>query len=192
MVRNGRDEELAKDLYELLKGKEEALKTAIYMILNIDCEDSLDIKQSEMQKKFKTLYLNKILNAGSSKIEKVSECLHTPNINPSSIRLAEKSREKRKQLVQGFNNPMLADILLATKKAQEKQNTLKKSFRAAQELKECTFHPMVSNEGLTTKNKCLSLYNLAKDIKKLTGRSKEDIEYEKSKNELTFTPIIHK
>jgi hypothetical protein len=192
MIRNGRDEELARELYEHIGSKEETLKTAVYMILNIDCKESLDIAHSEVQKKLKAFSLNRILSAGSGKVKKVSECLHAPRINACSIKLAEKSREKRKQLVQGFTNPMLADILVATKKVQEKQNSLKKGFRAAQELKECTFHPMVSNEGLTAKNKCLSLYNLAKDVKKLTGRSKEEIEYEKSKNELTFTPTIHK
>jgi hypothetical protein len=40
------------------------------------------------------------------------------------------------------------------------------------------------------KDKCLSLYNLSKVRKKQPGKSNEEVEYEKSKNELTFTPTI--
>eukprot|EP00826_Nyctotherus_ovalis_P003726 TRINITY_DN10766_c0_g1_i8.p1 TRINITY_DN10766_c0_g1~~TRINITY_DN10766_c0_g1_i8.p1 ORF type:complete len:311 (-),score=68.51 TRINITY_DN10766_c0_g1_i8:140-1072(-) len=193
MLKSPKDENLVKCLHKLTSGSEEELKSAILMILNIDCESNVEMAASEMQRLFRPFCLNKILSAGFTRGgEDLAERLHTPKISASSAKLAERSREKRRQLVQELSNPVLADILVATKKAQEKQNTLKKSFRAAQELRECTFHPTISSGGLTAKNKCLLLYNLAKDIKRHNGRTKEEIEYERSKGELTFAPTIRR
>eukprot|EP00826_Nyctotherus_ovalis_P061882 TRINITY_DN8856_c0_g1_i3.p2 TRINITY_DN8856_c0_g1~~TRINITY_DN8856_c0_g1_i3.p2 ORF type:complete len:104 (-),score=21.49 TRINITY_DN8856_c0_g1_i3:303-614(-) len=62
-----------------------------------------------------------------------------------------------------------------------------KELLSAKSLKRFSLNPSSSKK----KDKCLSLYNMSK-AKKQTGRTNEEIEYERAKNELTFTPSIGK
>jgi len=50
----------------------------------------------------------------------------------------------------------------------------------------------LQSENTIGHEKCLSLYNLSKIVKKQSDRTNEEVEYERAKSELTFVPKVHK
>eukprot|EP00826_Nyctotherus_ovalis_P049021 TRINITY_DN5854_c0_g2_i1.p3 TRINITY_DN5854_c0_g2~~TRINITY_DN5854_c0_g2_i1.p3 ORF type:complete len:208 (+),score=70.40 TRINITY_DN5854_c0_g2_i1:844-1467(+) len=197
MLKEQKDHKLAQNLFEVLKEDElvtkDSLRSAIFGILRLEAAEKSEY--GKFHKQFETLYLNRITHTTASK--SIPQYSHTPQLNPNSVRLAERSRERRKQLakeVSGSNasNLSLADLLILARKTQKEQTEMKKSKKAVEEAKACTFHPQVSRKRSTSKDKCIALYDISKSAKKLPGRTTEEIEYEKSKDELLFAPVLSK
>ena len=185
MIKDSKEVELAKNLYKYVTD-ETTLKEIIFMILHVESKESgcVKIAPIEIQKQYKEFYLNKMTQS--------SQIKNNIEISSNIPKLSNKSRDKKNQWGKTFNNTNLYDILMTTKKLQEQEIAFKRNIKAAEELKDCTFHPSISTKGSQSKDKCLSLYNLSKSIVKPNEKTQEEIDYERSKKELTFTPTIHR
>eukprot|EP01022_Parablepharisma_sp_SALTPOND_P012866 TRINITY_DN1672_c0_g1_i1.p1 TRINITY_DN1672_c0_g1~~TRINITY_DN1672_c0_g1_i1.p1 ORF type:complete len:579 (+),score=71.24 TRINITY_DN1672_c0_g1_i1:68-1804(+) len=201
MLKDIKEEILAKELYDTINGKcknginEDLLKSAVLAILRIEAKGDKKLLALELHKRFSVFYFNKM--SYQKPAENPQQYSHAPTLNPNSIRLAEKSKERRKQLAQevsltNTSNPTLTDLLMIVKKAQEKQTEAKRKKKAAEETKGCTFRPATFAKGLKSKkeDKHIWLRNLSRPSKKSLDKTTEQIEYEKSKDELTFTPRV--
>ena len=178
------DKQITK-LWELLQGQEKkevainSLKAAVIAIMNLPIDKSflaestlltkLNAWLKDAHKKFYILYLNKI----SHRKHKVfmDPYSHVPKIDPNSTRLAEKSREKRFKQHAGKEKAKLTDLLINVKQVQERQVESQRQKQAEQEMQNCSFRPQIFGFGPKTKrgssrDKCVSLYNLAKSAKK--------------------------
>lgn len=198
MLKDQKEDENAVALYETLKEdngiSHDALQEAVLAILRLETQETKS-PYKKFHEKFQTLYLNKMTH--SSPTKSAQQYSHTPSLNANSVRLAEKSRERRKQLIKEATNgnvskPSIVDLLMIVKKTQEEKTEAKRHKKSEEETKECTFHPEVANKRSASKDKCISLYDMSKSAKKKTGKTTEEIEYEKSKEELLFTPRLSK
>ena len=219
MVRDSKEEQLANMLFDKLKlkannGEVERVMVAdailaIMRIGNIEKKEYIE----EMHNEFKLYYINRMTY--QKPVERRPDEVHAPKLDPKSVKLAEKAKAKRLQLIDDSNrtsaqqNLTLIDLLMVVKKAQEKQVNAERTKKQAEEDKRCTFRPAILNNTKATAtnkskkskkptatesiNKCMSLYQLAKLAKKPNKvKSKEQREYEKQKDELTFAPRLYK
>jgi len=177
MIRNSNEEELVQSLYtkitqhaniELTK---EAVKANLFIILRIDPN-----KSSKLQEEYQRFYMNKMLHSSRPKI--VEEHLYKPKLNPVSIKLAEKSRDRRIASSSGKfpkRNMTIMDLLPMIKKEETKNANTQRKY---------------STKGISGKDKSETLFNRSKKLRRVYDKTTEEVEYEKSKNELTFTPKI--
>ena len=193
MIRSEANHKEAESLYEILKEDEgipqNKLQTAILSIMRIEAKS----KYSKLHDQFQTFYLNRMTYIIPAKEKQ--EFSYTPRLGANTIRLAEKSRERCKKSVREAKGGLekktaIEDFLIMTKKAQDKKNMEKRHIKEIEEAKNCTFHPSISTSRTYSKDKCLSLFELSKSTKKLPGKTTEEIEYDKSKEELVFAPTI--
>jgi len=192
MVREQKEEKLVKNLYQMLvKGEGvdvEVFKEAILIILRADHTKIKHLNVTEMQKKFAVFYFNKISQAPVAKTAPKSP--HTPKINSNSTKLALNYKKKCKQLINGSkDDDRTEDLLMAMKTLQEQKTQTMRSKKVIEEFKNCTFKPVITTKGLNTKGKCQSPQNL---VKRLPVKTKEEVEYERAKDQLTFAPAINK
>ena len=196
MFKDKKEINLAQNLYDLLKKDNngitsDLLKNGIYSIFRIENEfDTL-----KLHEQFKTFYFNKMSHSNSS--FSVPQYSHTPKLNANSIKLAERSRERRKQLLKEFHDgksykPSIEDLLIITQKEREEQLKAKREAQTVIESKNCTFQPTTNEKGSNSRNKCISLYNLSQLNKSPHCKTIEQVENEKSKSELLFTPISYR
>jgi len=192
MIKEQKDDKIAQSLFDTLEENglvtKDSLRNAIFSILRLEVKGS-----NKLYKQYETLYFNRITHTTTKNVE---QCSHTPQLNPNSVRLAEKSRERRKQIAKETTGDVsdlsLADLLLIAKKTQKEKMEMKRSKKAIEETKECTFNPEISKRRNDPKNKCVALYNKAKNIKKANLETTQEIEYEKPKDELLFAPLLFK
>jgi len=172
--------------------------------------ENFEINEIEMQNlhnTFKVFYYNKISQEKSKgKEEKFS---YHPQLSETTRKITSNLKQKRKDLLiqekkhmqtsfsKKVQNCTIADLLLAQQNQKEKQFAETKKKLEAEKLKECTFRPKLSeNTRNINKSLCRSqsknqnYYRLAKTQRKKTDKTTQEIEFEKSKNELTFTPNI--
>jgi len=178
MLRNDKEENLARELYERINGEanKEAVRDILFNVLRLDKEG-----RAELSNRFQRFYMNKMLYHKRKK--NIIEPSYTPTLNPNSIALVEESRERKKLLMQTTGNVeenknTIADMLLTLRKSIKDQEETLNSSRIAR-----------NNTG---KNKCLSLYKLSRTIRRQFDKTTEEVEYEKAKNELTFSPRVPK
>eukprot|EP00826_Nyctotherus_ovalis_P006834 TRINITY_DN11666_c0_g2_i1.p1 TRINITY_DN11666_c0_g2~~TRINITY_DN11666_c0_g2_i1.p1 ORF type:complete len:147 (+),score=39.18 TRINITY_DN11666_c0_g2_i1:42-482(+) len=143
------------------------------------------MEKQELSDKFQRFYMNKMLYYRQKKTFK--EPSHIPTLNPVSIVLAEKSRERKKQIMQtarnvGENKATITELLLALGKSTKVQED--------EEVKELNTSRLTRNHF--GKDKCASLYKLSRTLRRQFDKTTEEVEYEKAKNELTFSPRISK
>eukprot|EP00826_Nyctotherus_ovalis_P029579 TRINITY_DN2340_c0_g2_i2.p1 TRINITY_DN2340_c0_g2~~TRINITY_DN2340_c0_g2_i2.p1 ORF type:complete len:409 (+),score=106.40 TRINITY_DN2340_c0_g2_i2:230-1456(+) len=193
MVREQKEESLVKALFQTIskeKASVEALKEAILIILRTDYTKNKFFNAAEIQRKFNSFYLNKISQPPPVKVAPKSP--RTPKINSNSAKLAENYKKKCKQLINGLmdEGSTVEDMLIATRTAKEQKAQILRSKRVVEEFKNCTFRPEITAKGVNTKGKCQSPQNLAK--RKLPVKSREEVEYERVKDELTFAPLINR
>jgi hypothetical protein len=195
MIREQKEERLVKSLYQMLVKEEgidvEVFKEAVLIILRADHIKNKHLNASEilsMQKRFAVFYFNKMSHVPMMKTAPKSP--HTPKINSNSTKLAMNYKKKCKQLINGLkDDERTEDLLMAMRTLQEQKTQTMRSKKAVEEFKNCTFRPVITAKGLNTKSKCQSPQNL---VKRLPLKRKEEIEYEKIKDELTFVPVINK
>lgn len=198
MVRDQKEEVLVKSLYQLLAIKEgitiDIFKSALLIILHVDNVKNakITLSNSEMHKKFATFYLNKISKPFAAKA--VPRSPRTPKINANSKKLAEKYKARCKQQLNASKEESTTkeDLLVAMKSMQIQKVQTMRSRQAVEEFRRCTFHPTITTKGSNSKGKCQSPQNLLKTMKRTAEKTREEIEYERMKDELTFAPVINK
>ena len=185
MIRTINEEKLAKTLYTSInkEGKDgiskNKMKSALFDILRINSQYSSD-KKSKIYNQFQQFYLNKMLFTSRGNTD--PRYTFRPTLNEKSIKLAERSREKRKYCLND-----------SSKKKDKTLTMLKLLTLAKQQIRSNSQRK--NNKSLNTslgRDVCLSLYNKSKKNRRRYDKSTEEIEYEKFKNELTFTPTIHR
>lgn len=175
------ESKLIAKLWEILGGKEKGevlyqdLKSAIASIFDVQGDNNYNGR--DMHNEFILLYLNKISQRPHSKEEESYS--HKPLLSAKSIKLAERSRERRNELIRhSFSVNELRDnekmknnlplILKQLKKAKDNQCAIQRDKKIIEEQKKCTFKPVLikRNNTINSADKCLSLYKLSKTIKK--------------------------
>ena len=156
MLKEQKEEKLTTSFYDLLKENNEvtqdSLKEGIFGIMRIETK----FASAKLNEKFHELYLNKITQINPTK--DAPQYSHTPRLNANSIRLAEKSKERRIQFAKEndkkTSKPTLVDLLMMTKKAQAGFIETKRNKKTAEEAKCCTFRP-ATTRMTTTAGKAL-------------------------------------
>eukprot|EP00826_Nyctotherus_ovalis_P057206 TRINITY_DN7814_c0_g1_i10.p5 TRINITY_DN7814_c0_g1~~TRINITY_DN7814_c0_g1_i10.p5 ORF type:complete len:178 (-),score=46.24 TRINITY_DN7814_c0_g1_i10:547-1080(-) len=172
MVRDLKEEELAMELFDCIAEDKElckdVFKATVYSILRIDSEENSHpkIASSEISKRFHVFYLNKMLQSTASRNKKqISSQSNTSftKTNPSNLLTVN---------TQTSNTDLNRKLQPGSKRNDHSQD-------------------QTSSQN-TGHEKCLSLYNLSKQPKNQAGRSNEEVEYERAKDELTFAPVVHR
>ena len=183
MLRYSKERPLAIELYKTIdknnKGgiNRDCLKNHIFNIFHLNGSQ----KKPEAKDKFHTFYMNKMLY--STREVTTKEFPYAPSLNPNSIKLAEKSREKRRKMLNiEERNLTITDMLSIVKRKYDESNQKDNGG----------LYSSRSEKKLLGMNKSLSLYKLSRVAKKQVGKTTEELEYEKAKNDLTFTPRIAK
>lgn len=147
---------------------------------------------------FKNLYINRVQHVGSQKkyshgyVDNSARDTHKPKISEKTAKLAAQKRAK----VHGKQNISIVELLLTPAQNQEPLEKIKNE-KSEKEVEECTFKPKTLhyNSGAQPSHgdKCLDLYSrvpkgVYKDKRMLT---KEEYEFERAKEELTFVPKIN-
>jgi len=209
MINDIKEEKLGTDLYAILfnlqKGTKNGidqnlLKSAVFQILRIPNTPQIQGLPKDLHTKFTSFYYNKLSHQKAQNYK--PEFTYKPQINKVSSKLAEKGRENMlikaskqvpiNNLKTKKDKPTLSEMQTIIKSAYEKQIEEQKKKKIKDETKGCTFQPNADfrRPEKNNKNKCISLYNLSKSTKKQVGKTTEQVEYEKSKHELTFTPRL--
>jgi hypothetical protein len=136
-----------------------------------------------IQNKYQKFNVNRV-SSMLTKRRSSEQSNFNPVINATSYRLAKNRKVKQLQVN-------------SHDKSCSKKEIEEISITAKREQEECTFSPQLNSfsRRLSSfsyqKDRCLDLYNQAKsDLKKRVDRSTEEVEFEKSKNELTFMPSL--
>ncbi len=157
------------------------LKCAVLTILNFPAAAStasIGRFPKKFAREFELFYLNRMMHVDTSpsasiKKSRTEEETHTPRLNGKSIKLAERSNEKRKELVRqrvGVEKTSLNDLLVLVKRVQEDQIAMERKRREQQAIKDCTFRPDIgrnkSKERHSREERQTWLCSLAKSAKK--------------------------
>eukprot|EP00826_Nyctotherus_ovalis_P062675 TRINITY_DN9114_c0_g1_i11.p1 TRINITY_DN9114_c0_g1~~TRINITY_DN9114_c0_g1_i11.p1 ORF type:complete len:185 (+),score=47.84 TRINITY_DN9114_c0_g1_i11:113-667(+) len=182
MFRNPNEEELAQFLYATIKkaNKEvtkESLKPALLTILRVESQKG----SMRMQEQFQRFYMNKMLHSGRQKA--AEEYSYKPKLNPATVKLAKKSRERQRQVVSSSgkalkNNATVTDLLTMVRREDSQSESMQEIRRR------------YSAKGIVGKEKSELLFNRSKKLRRPYDKTTEEVEYEKAKNDLTFTPKI--
>ena len=161
----------------------------------------------KISKHFRLMYLNRIRHSKDQTKRKLmraeneanQDCTFQPMISDNTQNLALKYRQKIAENYEGGKITVL-DILTAQTNKQQWIEDTKKEIEN-KESEECTFHPM-TNENMKVRDdetieisgdKCNDLYQISRvKAKPKVDKSKDEYEYEKSKQECTFQPNIGK
>jgi hypothetical protein len=184
--------------------EEDALIKDMWDYLNINMKENVTVQSIEafldgvlnvkslskinfiLPKNIKTKYQRFNVNRVSSMFNKKptnQKVNFNPVINPTSYRLAKNRKIKQSLLGSDEKN-------CSRKELEDLSNV------ANREQLECTFTPQVNNyshkinSASYQKDRCLDLFNQAKSADKRFDKSTEEVEYEKSKQELTFAPSV--
>jgi hypothetical protein len=178
MLRSDKEEALAKELYDTINGEvnKETIRTALFSVLRLNNKGRV-----ELNNRFQRFYMNKMLYRKKKK--SIIEPSYTPTLNPNSIILAERSRERKRLLMQ-----TTGDVEESKNAITEMLLNLRKSIRNQEE----ALNRSKTTRNNTMKDKCISLYKLSRTIRRQFDRTTEEVEYEKAKNELTFSPKVPK